>query len=251
MRIKYIIYPPICIWCNNVIELQKNFDESFICEKCLLEARRYIETENLCLKCSRTINIENKIEVEKQKCNHCLENEDSFHFEKNISVLEYNSHFRKLLRNYKFGYNKNISSGFVKILENYLKENKDFFKNFDIITSVPIYKGRAKYRGFDQSKLIAEKICNVVDKSYCEGLLIKIKNTYPQTTVPREQRITNIKDTVVLNTNIKIENKRILLIDDVFTTGSTLNECTKVLKEGSCGSVTTFTVLKVSDVYRK
>ncbi len=244
MSLKYIVYPPICVSCNKIIKLSKNFDGSFICECCLEEARSYISLENLCKKCSRPLDTDSKQQVAKEKCQHCLEYDDEFYFEKNVSVIEYNAFFAKLLRKFKFGYNKNVSSAFVKILENYLEENVDFFKEFDIITSVPIYKNRKKYRGFNQSELIGEEICKIVDKPFEKNLLIKIKNTYPQTTVPHRERKSNIKDAIILNNQIDIRNKKILLIDDVFTTGSTLNECAKILLEHEGELVTTFTVLK-------
>ncbi len=227
MSLKFIIYPPICVCCNNVINLSKDFDDGYICDKCLKEARSFIESEK------------------------CFEkNKDSFYNE-NLSVLEYNEYFSKLLRKLKFGYNKNVASAFVKILEDYLIDNKDFFLEFDIITCVPIHKSRARYRGFNQSKLIGEKICEVVEKSFQEDVLIKVKSTYPQTTMPREQRENNIKDTFIINENINVKNKKILIIDDVFTTGSTINECAKKLVENGCKMTASFTVLKTSENFKK
>ncbi len=251
MKIKYIIYPPICVCCNNVIKLNRDFDESFICKSCLSEAREYISTENLCILCSRPIDIDSKQQVKEQKCSHCLEFEDDFYFEKNLSVIEYNGYYAKLLRKFKFGYNKNISNAFVKILEEYLLENKDFFDKFDIITSVPIYKNRKRYRGFNQSELIGEKICKIVDKPFEKNILVKIKSTYPQTSVPHTERKNNIKDAIVLGENVDIKNKEILLVDDVFTTGSTINECARILSENGCRSVSSFTVLKSKKIYKK
>ncbi len=251
MSLKYIIYPPICVGCNNLIMLSKNYDQSFLCENCLIEAREYIQTEKLCIKCSKPFDIKNKQQLKEQKCEHCLEFEDNFYFEKNVSVIEYNSYFAKMLRNFKFGYNKNVASAFVKILEEYLIQNKEFFKEFDYITSVPIYKNRKKYRGFNQSELLGEKICEIVDKPFDENILIKIKSTYPQTTVSHYERKNNIKDAIVLNDKYDIKDKHILLIDDVFTTGSTLNECSKILIENGCRNVSCFTILKTKKFYKK
>ncbi len=251
MSLKYIIFPPICVSCNDVIKIDKHFDESFICESCLSEARGYIETEDLCIKCSKPIDTKSKQQVKEQKCEYCLEFEDDFYFEKNLSVIEYNGYYARLLRNFKFGYNKNVSNAFVKILENYLIENRGFFEEFDIITSVPIYKNRRKFRGFNQSELLCEKICKVVDKPFEANILIKTKSTYPQTTVPHNQRKNNIKDAIQLNPIYDIRDKRILLIDDVFTTGSTLNECAKTLSERGCRKVSCFTILKTKKIYKK
>ncbi len=251
MSLKYIIYPPICVCCNTVIQLTKDFDESFICENCLKEARGYISTEDLCIVCSKPIDLDSKQQVKEQKCGHCLEFEENFYFEKNLSVIEYNGYYAKLLRNFKFGYNKNVSSAFVKILEEYLLENKEFFQKFDIITSVPIYKNRKKFRGFNQSELLGEKICKIVDKPFEKNILIKIKSTYPQTTIPHNERKNNIKDAIIIGTNLDIKNKEILLVDDVFTTGSTINECAKILRQNGCRNVSSFTVLKTKKIYKK
>ncbi len=251
MKLKYIIYPPICVCCNSVIKINRDFAHSFICDRCLREARAYIETKDLCIICSKPLDLDSKQQVKEQKCEHCLEFEDEFYFEKNLSVIEYNAYYAKLLRNFKFGYNKSISSAFVKILEEYLLDNIEFFNDFDIITSVPIYKNRKKYRGFNQSELLGKTICKLVDKPFIKDVLIKIKSTYPQTTVPHSERKSNIQDAIVLNSEINIKNMRILLIDDVFTTGSTINECSRILVENGCRSVSSFTILKTKKSYKK
>ncbi len=72
MSLKYIIFPPICVSCNDVIKIDKNFDESFICKNCLIEAREYIVTEDLCVKCRKPIDTKSKQQVKEEKCEYCL-----------------------------------------------------------------------------------------------------------------------------------------------------------------------------------
>ena len=116
-----------------------------------------------------------------------------------------------------------------------LKNKKIFenIKNYDTIMPVPISKKRLKTRGYNQSLLIAKEIAQRTNLKLMNDCLIKTKNIIEQSKLNKEDRIQNIQGVYKLKNMKLIENKKILLIDDIYTTGSTVNECSKMLRIGN------------------
>lgn len=104
-------------------------------------------------------------------------------------------------------------------------------KKYDIILVVPISKSRKKERGYNQSELIAKEISKIISVKLEKNILYKIKDTKPQSTLNKQQRKQNAEGAYIAENTLKIKNKKILIIDDIYTTGNTVNECAKVLVE--------------------
>lgn len=104
-------------------------------------------------------------------------------------------------------------------------------KKYDIILVVPISKKREKERGYNQSELIAKEISKIISVKIEKKILYKVKNTKPQSTLNKQQRQENAKGAYIAKNTSKIENKKILIIDDIYTTGNTVSECAKMLTE--------------------
>lgn len=124
------------------------------------------------------------------------------------------------------------------ILALLLKEKlEDFPKKNFVITFVPLHFKRKNERGFNQSKLLAENL-SIICKKPCFTLLKRQKYILPQTELNKKQRQENIKNAFIFIGNQNdIKNKVVLIVDDVFTTGATLNECAKVLRENGAKEV--------------
>jgi len=121
-------------------------------------------------------------------------------------------------------------------------QNKSLLSN-QIISFVPIHKQRENVRGFNQAQLLATLLAKECD-AVCLKTLIKSKPTPHQTKLSKEQRQNNIKDSfqIAPDSEDLIAGKLIILIDDVFTTGATLEECAKILKKYGAHSVIGLTV---------
>ena len=109
------------------------------------------------------------------------------------------------------------------------EKNLEKLKKYDIMIIVPLSSKRKRLRGYNQSQLIAEIISNILQIKIQNKILFKTKNILPQSTLNKEQRKNNIKGAFKAKNIEKIKNKKILLIDDIYTTGSTLNECSRTL----------------------
>ena len=132
---------------------------------------------------------------------------------------------------------------------NFLKKNEKMcvqIKKYDIIIPVPISKKRFKERGYNQSHLIAVDLAKTLEMKYLKDGLLKIKDNPAQSSLNQDERENNVKNVYKLNTiyKDKVYLKKILLVDDIFTTGSTANECSRILKEAGASQVGILTIAK-------
>ena len=155
--------------------------------------------------------------------------EDRF-FSELIYAFKYEGLIRKLILDFKFNDKPYLYKTFV----NFLLKNEKIFENikkYDKIIPVPISKKRYKERGYNQSELIAREIERQTKLEMLNNCLIKTKNIIEQSKLNKEDRKRNIQGVYTLKNGQLIEGKSILLIDDIYTTGSTVNECSKILLE--------------------
>ena len=106
-----------------------------------------------------------------------------------------------------------------------------------ILVPVPLHRARFKERGFNQSEEIAKELSVKLNLAFYNNVLIKIKPTAAQVGLSSEQRKKNIKGTFVCEKFRRIERKKILLVDDVYTTGATMEECAEILKQAGAREV--------------
>ncbi len=232
--LKFIIYPPLCSHCNKALEINREYDNSYLCPTCFKLGRMYLD-----------------LEKDLEFVGGYLVSDDFKYLKTCVAVLEYNEFYKVLLNNYKFGYNKDVAKSFIKIIEPFLEKNINYFEQFDLITCAPLHYLREKYRGFNQSDLLAEQISLIVNKPYYNDILLKTINTPPQTTVDKHMRKTNVANAFTVNSKYDIRHKKILIIDDIFITGYTIMECAKTLLDKGCEEVCGLTLLKSSKNVQK
>ena len=197
-QILKLIYPPVCSICGKL-------NKKALCNKC-------------------------KIKLDKE-FNYQTDDysEDS---EKNFAQHHYFFQYKDLIRSQilalKFHEKPYIYQTMSYFLENKRKSFENL-KKYDIITIVPVSKEREKTRGYNQSELIAKEISKMLLIKFCKNILYKTKDTLPQSTLNKEQREQNVIGVYTAQNIEKIINKTVLIIDDIYTTGNTVNECAKVL----------------------
>lgn len=159
-------------------------------------------------------------------------------------IFDYKDLIREKILQYKFQEKTYLYKSFVKIILND-KKVCGFLKSYDIIIPVPISKKRNKKRGYNQSKLIAKNITKQMQGlDYNDNILYKVKNTLPQSLLEKEQRKSNLKNAYEVEKSEMIKNKKVLLFDDIFTTGSTAEECSKMLKLAGAKEIGILTLAK-------
>jgi len=212
-KILSIIYPQVCLICGRPVQKE-------ICNKCELMLNRQL-----------ALGIDD----------YTLNNEKEF--DEHMYLYAYDGIIRKLILQYKFQEKSYLYKIFVKNLKNN-KKMYLFLKKYDIIIPVPISKKRIKQRGYNQSSLLALEISKVFNIEYNDNSLIKSKHTESQSSLNKEERIKNVENVYSVKNQEKILNKKILLLDDIYTTGSTVNECSKVLKQEGAKNIGILTIAK-------
>ena len=207
-----LIYPPKCGICGKL-------NENFLCNKC------YKILEN-----------DAKFNVEKFEK---LKNE----FDEHIYMFKYEGAIRRIILQYKF----QEKSYLYKTIVNFLLKNKKMFeiiKTYDTIVPVPISKKRKRTRGYNQSYLIAKDIASIVGIKLENRVLFKTKNIIEQSKLNKEDRLENIKGVYEIRNIKRVMNKKILLFDDIYTTGSTVIECCRMLNIAKPSKIGVLTIAK-------
>lgn len=141
-----------------------------------------------------------------------------------IFLYKYDELIRKLIIDYKFNDASYLADTFSYLIKNN-KNIYDILKTYDIILPVPLHRKRKLERGYNQTELIARKL-DLRNENNC---LVKVKNIKPQSQKDVKKRITEIKDVFQIQNIERIKNKKILILDDIYTTGATAEECIKTV----------------------
>ncbi len=239
------IYPEKkrCFVCGKNIVLA---EVNGLCSDCL---NKLEYTSNICQYCGREINITDKEKGLKNnlkenvflKCKFCGEDKvDDFYFKKSRSVFVYENLGRELIFHFKYFNKKELFLPLGELLYLYYKEYYSKL-NIDYVIPIPLYKKRKEERGYNQAKLLANVLAKKSNISIKANALIRDKKTPPLYDLDREKRKALIKGVFSLKEESlpSLKNKNILLVDDIFTTGTTTNEAAFTLKN----------IAKVNNIY--
>lgn len=171
------------------------------------------------------------------------QNDNSKDFDEHIYIFKYEGIIREEILKYKFQEKSYNYKMFSKIILND-KEMCEILREYEMIIPVPVSKRRKKDRGYNQTELIAKEISKELNIEYVKDVLYKVKDTIAQSKLNKEQREENAKGVYEIKNNQRVNNKRILLIDDIYTTGSTVRECSKILNKVNPKKIGIFTIAK-------
>lgn len=206
-----LLFPPKCGFCGNI-------NSEYLCKKCEIKLQSLKATKEI-----------NKIENQ----------EFTYH----VYAFHYKEQVRSKIIDFKFNDKPELSDTFVKLLLNN-KKICGFFKKYDIIIPVPMYPKKQIQRGYNQSELIAEKLAKKLSIDCAKDVLCKHKQTKMQSSLDKKSRESNVKDAYKCENKQKINAKRVVVFDDIYTTGSTARECSKVLKQAGAKEVAVLTLAK-------
>lgn len=211
----------VCFICD---KFHEEVEEDHICYDCRKEL--YFIEENKCPTCGKPI-YEEKIS---SRCSYCSSKE--FYFSRALSSLEYRGVIKNAIHKYKYEGKSYMYKSFGEsMLRTLLNEN---LNNFDVIVPIPLHRKRKSERGYNQSELLAKYLSQRLNIPLDKHNLKRIKRTNVQNKLDRLGRQENVKNAFKVADKGVFKYKSILLVDDIFTTGATVNECSKVLLE--CGA---------------
>lgn len=225
-----ILYPPRCMLCDGLLTVD-DWKRPVCCE-CSRDIP-YIAAET-CPVCGQPLE-----HLEGAACPRCKR--QGFAFSKGYSAFRYTD-IEASFKYFKFKGCKSYGRQFAALMHEYLRiKNIEMIARADIVTSVPMYPKRRRRRGYNQAEVLARELCWLCGREYTD-LLVKIRDTAQQSAQSAVDRKGNVQDAFGVYSDADISGKTIVIIDDVFTTGATINECARVLLMNGAESVGFFTL---------
>lgn len=226
-----LLFPNKCPICDNL-------SYKAICKEC--ESKIKFINEPICLFCGRPLPSNLK---SKESCRECKNK--NFKFSSARSIFYYSGVIEKSIKSFKYRKNKKLAKYYIELIKekNYNLKLKDFIKGIDCVVCVPMHPLKKWERSYNQSEVFAILVSREFNLPFY-NILYKKSNKQSQTFLSLKDRINNIKGEFFLKKHNLIKHKNILLIDDVFTTGATVNECSKVLKNAGVNEVKVLTLAR-------
>ncbi len=230
-----LVYPAKCIFCGKVSAFTK---EELICRKCAEEIA-FCKNFECCAICG-------KPRVSLGSRDICLECLSKTHrsYKRAVSAVKYNDATAYGIKKYKDGRSEISAKVFSSMLAERIKCEFGGV-DFDFIVGVAPHR-KNKRGGFSSVDTLCKQLSKETGIPYMKDALIKIKETPKQSSLNYEKRIKNLIGSIAVAKNKGVEGKRILLIDDVMTTGSTLEENSFVLKSDGAKAVYCATIATVA-----
>ena len=213
-----IMYPRHCFACDKSLHEEKN---AYICENCLEIVKK--TDAKRCSKCG--LKLGPGVTSSGKGCHEC-EN-TNLRFEKSLFVSDNTEPVRTLIHQFKYKKQMCLATPLGSLLINLLYQKN--ICEIDFVVPVPLHWKKKQERGFNQSELMAKKICNKLSIPISINNLHRVKNTMSQTQLSLLQRQKNVKNAFKVKNPEKFFQKNVLLVDDVLTTGMTASECAKSL----------------------
>jgi len=225
-----LVYPHFCVIC------QIGLDRDWLCAKCQATAQRI--QSPFCRTCSRPFS---GLIAEPFRCPHCEDN--AFAFDCAVSAFLARGAVRELIHRLKYNGQFHLRNTIADRLWVAFSDRRITEEPFDAIVPVPLHPVRTRERGYDQVSALAEIVARRAAKPLLKCLR-RHRYTQTQTVLDRDNRVRNLHNAFDLRKSTAVLGKRILLVDDVLTTGTTLHECAKVLRSGGAVSVRAVTVAR-------
>lgn len=209
-----LVYPLHCAACGDRLE---SFDDFGVCLPCVKSVRRYPDAY--------------------------YERDGARYFAAGYSACIYDGVLKELIHSFKYNGKIALSGILAKFMIDFINDNHRIINGINLVTFVPLHNKRLREREFNQSKLLAAAI----SKEFRIGLLDTLEKRVPtrhQNELTRNDRLDNLKGVFKVKKPCDIKGLRILLVDDVMTTGATLNECSKTLLEAGADEIICLTLAR-------
>jgi ComF family protein len=219
-----LLYPPVCTICSERIRAGE-----YLCDHCETKAIRIVAP--FCQKCSEPF--EGSI-TGAFACANCAHR--AIYFDAAVAAYRGRGIVRQIIHEFKYARQIHLRHLIARWLHAALDDERLCGRRFDVIVPVPLHPARQRERGFNQASLLAE-LLSARTSIPVKPLLERTRYTTTQTALDRSERMENLHNAFRLRKNADVRGLGVLLVDDVLTTGSTLNECARVLKRAGSFSV--------------
>ncbi|MEN8134823.1 MAG: ComF family protein [Thermodesulfobacteriota bacterium] len=228
-----LLFPASCLACGQPPE---QFGKIMLCRSCLAEVR--LIDRPLCKCCGRPFH---EATGDEHLCGLCLK--DHYHFDMARALVQYRPPITTIISRFKY-HGQTTSLKSFQAIQQQLPGLTDLNQP-DLIIPIPLHLKRLRQRGFNQALLLARALYPNHQQLIDFRVLERHRFTEPQTGLSGKIRRKNLKNAFRVKDEEVVKGKRVLLVDDVFTTGTTVNECAKVLKKAGSQEVQVLTIARV------
>lgn len=230
-----LVFPRYCVYC----EKSRQGGGDYLCRLCQ-EEMVFIDPP-YCHSCGIPADISYDFPTENFECALCRKN--SFAFDRARSLGPYDAALKKLISHFKFRNQPGVMNDIAPFIAEYFGKQEESQEGFHVVP-VPLFFKRMKERTFDQSFLIAREVARTLSLPLANGLLRRVRDTESQAKKTKVERAKNIKGAFAVDRPDRVAGMNILLVDDVMTTGATVNEAAKMLKRAGAGQIHVFTLAR-------
>lgn len=226
-----LLYPPHCAKCR-----ADTASGVHLCAMCAEEARKV--TAPFCRQCSQPF--DGAIEGE-FACSNCRDR--AFHFDCAVAPYLSRGVVRDFIHRFKYDRDYYLRHPLANWMAEALDDERIRAQPFDAIVPVPLHSARFRERDFNQAEVLGELLAKRAKRPLLHALK-RIRYTTTQTKLDREQRMENLRNAFRVRHAPSVQSRHLILVDDVFTTGSTVDECARVLRQAGAASVRVVTVAR-------
>jgi competence protein ComFC len=219
-----LLYPSVCTICGRSIRVNE-----YLCDRCETMATRIVAP--FCQTCSEPF--EGSI-TGAFSCANCAHR--AIYFDATVAAYRGRGIVRQIVHEFKYARQLHLRHLIARWLHAALDDERLRGHRFDVIVPVPLHRTRQRERGFNQAGVLGE-LLSAQTSIPAKPVLERIRYTTTQTALDRAERMENLHNAFRLRKNADVRGLRVLLVDDVLTTGSTLNECARILKRAGAFSV--------------
>ncbi len=228
-----IIYPKTCHLCKN--KLQAASIGGLVCATCWSKIK--LNLPPFCASCGRNLIGRRSLN---NLCSGCVK--EPLHFDRAFSPCLYEGPIKELIHAFKYKNKDYLSSLLAQPMIEFIKKYNLPIRTIDALAAVPLSAAKLREREFNHALLLARHIGKEFNKEIMEDKLLRLRNSRSQTELNDRERRLNVKDAFSVIDAKALNNKNILLIDDVLTTGATASEAAKALKMAGASSVYVLTL---------
>lgn len=225
-----VIFPPRCPSCEDIISYRQ-FQTRGFCEECATKITPV--RGRICDICGAPL----RGNEDGVLCGNCVRRRNNIHYLQGRALFEYSGPMKQAMYRFKASHRTGLRKFFIKSV----RKNRNLYRwisrhNFDAVVPVPMFHDKVRRRGYNQALLLAREISREFDIPLRDDLVERIEDTKPMKELTEAERKNNLKN-AFKNRTIGVKLNRILLIDDIFTTGGTIEEVSHALVDAGVKQV--------------
>ena len=223
-----VVLPPVCYVCR------KSCTSAYgLCDNCFGRVKRIYPP--CCPRCGKRVSMSEKA------CADCKKNMPLT--EKGWASCYYEDTIRECIHLFKYGHYLGLRDVFRDIMVDFARKNR-IDSHVNVIVPVPIHGAKKRERSYNHAEILARPLAQALSLPLDVRNLKKIKWTVPQSELDKNERMQNVKNAFFVVDKKAFSGKNVLIIDDIYTTGATITECTKALLEANACRVYSYTLAR-------